>query len=150
MPIDIFSTAKTIVMLVIDRLEKMGISDDTMKKIIENLKWIEQTIKNIEPYFKSDSDTKVIKEFDNNLQNINELCNQIFEKDVIEKFSLAESILDQLKHLEAQVKLAYSQLQLFLETNNFIRLNEATKKEISRKSFILQENFETGLTIVKN
>ena len=150
MPIDIFSTAKTIVMLVIDRLEKMGISDDTMKKIIENLKWIEQTIKNIEPYIKSDSDTKVIKEFDNNLQNINELCNQISEKDVIEKFSLAGSILDQLKYLEAQVKLAYSQLQLFLVTNNFIRLNEATENEISKKSFILQENFETGLTIVRN
>ena len=150
MPIDIFSTAKTIVMFVIDRLEKMGISDDTMKRIIENLKWIEQTIKKIDPYIKSDSDTKVIKEFESNLQNINELCNQISEKDVIEKVCLAESILDQLKHLEAQVKLAYSQLQLFLETNNFIKLNKAAEKEISKKSFILQENFETGLTIVKN
>ena len=152
MSVDVFSTAKGIIVFVLDHFEKMGTSDGIIKRIIEELKYINKAIMKIEPYIKTDCDTEFIKEFSVHLQNIYEKCKQISEKDIIEKFALAESIQDQMKGIETQVNLAYSKLQLFLDTNQFIGLNEAAdnQKESFIKGLILQENPEAGLKIIKN
>ena len=152
MLLDLLCKAKDFILWILDRIEKMGISDNKIIRINENLKYMQQTIKKIEPHIKNEGDTKVIEEFLTYLQNAYESCTNISEKSITPKFVMAPSILNQLDHIEAQIKLANSKLLLFITSNNLTMLCDTAdhQNEMLRRNTILQENVRAGVKIVED
>lgn len=155
MSLDIFGVlgkGKDLILWIYDRIEKLGISDNKVIRIKENLKYMQQTIEKIEPHIKNEDDTKEITEFITYLQNAYESCTNISEKNIMVKFAIAPTILNQLDHIEAQIKITNSKLALFIASNNLTILCDTAEhqQEMFRRSVILQENSRAGIKIVED
>ena len=154
MPVDtVFSLvgkAKDAILWIIDRLDKLKLSDNVVTRITESLEYLQLTIKKIEPHVKKDSDTEEIKNFLTHLENASESCKNIAEKHTLKKFVTAPGVLIKLHTVEAEVKAANAKLLLFITSNNltmFCGVSNFQNKKLT-KIAVLQENNMVGLNIV--
>ena len=154
MPVDtIFSLigkAKDTIFWIVDRIDQLKLSDSVVTRIEEILKYLELTIKKIEPHVKKDSDTEEIKNFLTHLQNASESCRSIEKKKTLVKLATAPGVLVKLHTIEAEVKMANAKLLLFITSNNLKMFCDAAdfqNKKLTKIS-ALQENNRVGLNIV--
>jgi len=122
MPINIVSLlviAKDSICWIIDRLDKLGLSENIVSRITKKLEDMQLKIKEIEPYLKRDSDTKEIQDILTHLEKAKKLCVDIKGQHTIVKFALAASDLIKLHNIEAEVKDGYSKLLLFIASKTF-------------------------------
>ena len=154
MPIDtVFSLigkAKDVILWIIDRLDKLKLSNDVVTRIKESLENLQLAIKKIEPHIKKDSDTEEIKNFLTHLENASKSCIKIAETHTLKKFATAPGVLIKLYNLEAEVKVANAKLLLFITSNNLTMFCDASNFQNKKltKIAVLQENKMVGLNIV--
>ena len=79
-------------------------------RIMERVKYLQSTIKRIEPYLKKDSDTEEILHFLDHLEEASKSCSDISEKHTVVKFVKAPSYIIKLKTIETEIKMANSNL----------------------------------------
>ena len=155
MPVDIFSiisSAKDILKFIIDRICQLKLSENIVSRIKENLEYLQQTIKKIEPYLKKDSDTKEIIQFLSHLQSVSKSCDAIAEEHTVVKFAKAPGNLIKLHSIETEIKMATDKLGLFMTANTLMRLFESTdfQNEILSKIATIRENKKAGLNIIED
>ena len=156
MPIDtvfsLFGKAKDLLILIMDRLDQLKLSENVVSRIKENLEYLQLTVKKIEPYLKRDSDVEEIVQFLTHLQKASLSCSDISERHNIVKFAKAPGYLMKLHALEAEIKMANSKLLLFIAANNLTMVCEATdfEKEKLSKIAVLQENSRAGLNLIED
>jgi len=159
MPIDIFSVldkTKGVICWIIDRLDKLGLSENIVRRIKENLEYMQIKIKQIEPFIKRDSDAEEIEQFFTHLENAQNLCEDIKGQPILDKFVQAPSDLSKLHNIEAEVKNGYSKLLLFITSRHFTLFCDNAdfqNKKLSKldkfdKLVALQENSRAGLNTI--
>jgi len=154
MPIDacfsLLAKAKDGICWILDHLDKLGLSEDLVRNIKENLEYMQIKIKQIEPYVKRDSDTKEIKQFLTHLEKAQQLCANIKGQHKLVKFVQAPSDLIKLHNIEAEVKHAYSKLLLFITSSNFTLSCDTADFQNKKlgKLVALQENSRAGLNTI--
>ena len=156
MPVDsvlsLLGIAKGVVCWIIDRIDKLKLSENVWTRVKTNLEYMNLTIEKIEPYVKKDSDTKEITEFLSQLKKVSAMCDDISKKHMVVKLVTAPSILITLHNIEAEIKLANSKLTLFIMSNSLTKIYDTaiSQNEKLDKMVILQQNdnYKTGLSIV--
>ena len=156
MPVDtLFSLvgkAKDILILIIDRLDQMKLSENIGLRIKESLEYLQSTLKKIEPHLKQESDMKEILQFFTHLENASKTCSYISEDNKITKFAKAPGNVLKLSTLEDEIKLATSKLLLFMAANNLTIQCESTdyQNKTLGEIAVLQLNSMAGLNIVED
>ena len=156
MPIDtlisLVGKAKDLLIFIMDRLEKLKLSENVVLRIKENLGYLQQKIEKIEPFLKEDSDTEEIKQFLIHLQNISQSCSSISEKHTLVRFAKAPGNIVKLHTIESEVKMANSKFLLFMAANNFSMLCESTDYQTEKlgKMVALQENSRAGVNLIED
>ena len=155
MPIDIVTLvgkAIDLINFIMKRLDQLKLSENVVLRIKENLGYLEQKIKKIEPLLKEDSDTEEINQFLVHLQNIRQLCSSISEKHTLVKFTKAPGIIAKLDTIESEVKMANSKFLLFMAANNLSMLCESTDYQTEKlgKMVALQENSRAGVNLIED
>ena len=148
----LLKTAADIIIIIINRLNQMKMSENLVSRIIENVKYLQSTIKIIEPHLKKDSDTEEILHFLGHLENASKSCSAISEKHKVMKFAKAPGYIFKLHDIEAEIKMANSKLLLFMAANNLTMHCESAdfqNKKI-KQIFALQQNSMAGLNIVED
>jgi len=154
MPIDtcfsLLGKAKDVICWIIDRLDKLGLSENVVRRIKENLEYMQIKIKQIKPYIKRDSDSIEIKQFFTHLENAQKLCAGIKDQHILDKFLQAPSDLTELHNIEAEVKNGYSKLLLFIASNHFTSFCDTADFQNKKLDALvaLQEGTRAGINII--
>ena len=156
MPVDtlfsLIGKAKDILILIIDRLDQMKLSENIGSRIKESLEYLQSTLKKIEPHLKQESDMKEILQLFTHLENASKTCSYISEDNKITKFAKAPGNVLKLSTLEDEIKLATSKLLLFITANNLTIQCESTdyQNKTLCEIAVLQQNSLAGLNIVED
>ena len=119
-------------------------------KTKESLKYLQRTIKKIEPCIKEDDEIEEIKLFLNHLEKACKLCNDISEKHLLKKILESPADNNELRTLQSEINEAHSKLSSFMSAKlltMFCENIDFQNKEL-HKIAVLQENNMAGINIV--